>query len=166
MSHSELQALFKRHARPLSAYLNNQVHDAQLAADLMQESFVRLTEQFPQGKIQDCESWLYRTARNLLYDHFRQQQRQPLTLRNDAEIEEFPDAGPQPERLVIDHQQALWIHKTLATLPPRTQTIFRLSRFDGLSQGEIATTLRVSLSTVEKHLARALAKLMSGINHQ
>ena len=163
MSSIELQVLFERHARPLLAYLKSQLNDAQLADDLMQESFARLTEHYPQGKIQDSESWLFRTARNLLFDHYRQQQRRQTTAFSDEEMAHFPSGDPNAEQRAIDHQQVEIVVAQLSTLPERTQTIFRLSRFEGLPQTEIATVLGVSLSTVEKHLAQALATMMSGI---
>lgn len=163
MSNIELQVLFERHAPPLLAYLKSQLNDAQLADDLMQESFARLTEHYPQGKIQDSESWLFRTARNLLFDHYRQQQRRQTTAFSDDEMAHFPCGDPNAEQRAIDHQQVEMIIACLLTLPERTQTIFRLSRFEGLAQTEIATRLGVSLSTVEKHLAQALAAMMCGI---
>lgn len=163
MSNIELQALFERHAPPLLAYLKSQLNDAQLADDLMQESFARLTEHYPQGKIQDSESWLFRTARNLLFDHYRQQQRRQTTTFSDDELANFPGTDPNAEQRAIDHQQVELIIAQLLTLPERTQTIFRLSRFEGLPQTDIATRLGVSLSTVEKHLAQALATMMGGI---
>lgn len=163
MSNIELQLLFKRHARPLLAYLRSQLNDAQLADDLLQESFARLTEHYPQGKIQDSESWLFRTARNLLFDHYRQQQRRQTTTFSDDEMAHFPSDDPDAEQRTIDHQQVEIIIARLSTLPERTQTIFRLSRFEGLPQTDIAMQLGVSLSTVEKHLAQALATMMGGI---
>ena len=163
MSNIELQVLFKRYAQPLLAYLKSQLNDAQLADDLMQESFARLTEHYPQGKIQDSESWLFRTARNLPFDHYRPQQRRQTTAFSDEEMAHFPSGEPNAEQRAIDHQQVEIVVAQLSTLPERTQTIFRLSRFEGLPQTEIATVLGVSRSTVEKHLAQALATMMSGI---
>ena len=163
MSNIELQVLFKRYAQPLLAYLKSQLNDAQLADDLMQESFARLTEHYPQGKIQDSESWLFRTARNLLFDHYRQQQRRQTTAFSDEEMAHFPSGDPDAEQRVMDYQQVEIVIAQLMTLPERTQTIFHLSRFEGLPQTDIAARLGVSLSTVEKHLAQALATLMGGI---
>ncbi|MFK3707274.1 RNA polymerase sigma factor [Klebsiella sp. NPDC088457] len=163
MSNIELQVLFERHAQPLLAYLKSQLHDAQLADDLMQESFARLTEHYPQGKIQDSESYLFRTARNLLFDHYRQLQRRQTTAFSADEMAHFPSGDPNAEQRAIDQQQAERIIVQLMTLPERTQTIFRLSRFEGVAQADIAQRLGVSLSTVEKHLAQALAALLCGM---
>lgn len=51
-------------------------------------------------------------------------------------------------------------------MPPRTQQIFRLNRLDGLTQAQVAAQLGVSLSTVEKHLASALERLMARMEEQ
>lgn len=62
----------------------------QLAADLAQESFTRLTEQYPQGNILDIEAYLYKTAKNLMLDHLRQQQRRQTEAVEDDILAQYP----------------------------------------------------------------------------
>lgn len=166
MSNSELQALFQRHMRPLQAYLNAKLRDPQLAADLAQESFTRLTELYPQGNIIDIEAYLYKTAKNLMLDHIRQQQRRQTDLVEDDVLAQLPAGGPALEQLAIDSQMLLLLQQALASMPVRTQQIFRLNRLEGLTQAQVAVELGVSLSTVEKHLAGALEILMARMDAQ
>ncbi|HHK8037149.1 TPA: RNA polymerase sigma factor [Serratia marcescens] len=166
MSNSELQALFLRHMRPLQAYLNAKLRDPQLAADLAQESFTRLTEQYPQGNILDIEAYLYKTAKNLMLDHLRQQQRRQTEAVEDDILAQYPSGEPALEQLAIDGQLLQLLQQALAGMPPRTQQIFRLNRLDGLTQAQVAAQLGVSLSTVEKHLASALEQLMARMEEQ
>jgi RNA polymerase sigma-70 factor (ECF subfamily) len=51
------------------------------------------------------------------------------------------------------------IHKAVANLPPKCRVIFCLSRFEGLSNQEIANELKLSKRTVENQLGNALVKL-------
>jgi RNA polymerase sigma-70 factor (ECF subfamily) len=44
----------------------------------------------------------------------------------------------------------------LQRLPERSRQVFYLSRFEGLTQREIAVRLRLSRTSVEKHMRRAL----------
>ena len=60
--------------RPCSL-LTRKVRDPQLAADLVQESFLRLAEQRGKERIDNSPAYLYRTAHNLMIDHARQQSR-------------------------------------------------------------------------------------------
>ncbi|WP_275429540.1 RNA polymerase sigma factor, partial [Proteus mirabilis] len=78
------------------------LRDPQLAADLAQESFTRLTELFPQGNILDIEAYLYKTAKNLMLDHVRQQQRRQTEAVEDDILAQYPSGEPALEQRAID----------------------------------------------------------------
>ncbi|MCO2365481.1 RNA polymerase subunit sigma-70 [Pseudomonas aeruginosa] len=128
LAEQDLKALFLRHARQLQSYLLRKTRDPHLAADLAQESFLRLTEQRHKEPIEHVDAYLYRTAHNLTIDHYRQERR-----------------------------------RIVAELPPRTREIFRLNRLEGLTHAEVARRLEISDSSVQKHLARALAHVMQAL---
>jgi RNA polymerase sigma-70 factor (ECF subfamily) len=48
------------------------------------------------------------------------------------------------------------INKVVAGLPPQCRKIFELSRYDGQRYSEIATTMNVSVKTVEAQISKAL----------
>ena len=48
------------------------------------------------------------------------------------------------------------IRETIAALPQRCRVIFELNRFEGLSYGEIAKKLDISVKTVENQMSKAL----------
>ena len=51
------------------------------------------------------------------------------------------------------------VNKTLLRLPDKTQIIFRKSRFENLSNQEIAEDMAVSVKTVEAHITNAIKLL-------
>ena len=51
----------------------------------------------------------------------------------------------------------------LATLPQKTQAIFRMHKFDGQSYAEVAAQLSISRSSVEKHMMDALRLLSARV---
>ena len=61
----------------------------------------------------------------------------------------------------------LWIHREkllmqgISKMPPRRQLIFRMSRYEHLSNREIAERLGLSVRTVDKHIELALKDLHS-----
>jgi len=71
----DLKGLFLKHASTLRGYLGRKVRDPQLAADLVQESFLRLAERGRKEQIDNTPGYLYRVAGNLLVDHIRQEAR-------------------------------------------------------------------------------------------
>ena len=56
--------------------------------------------------------------------------------------------------LELEHLEAL-----LARLPERTRDVFMLCRVEGMTHKETARYLRISTSSVQKHMAMALAKM-------
>lgn len=160
MSDSELQRLFARHSSSLCRYLNMYLKDHSLSMDITQESFARMAELMKTSTIQNFDAYLYRIAKNLMVDHFRLQKRQRLMTISDQQWQEIPSRVQSLEATVIHSQQLEQIQEIIQTLPFRTQEIFRLHREEGLTQTEVAQRLNISLSTVEKHLANALAMLI------
>lgn len=61
-----------------------------------------------------------------------------------------------PEAIVIDRDRLERIVRVVQKLPARTQSIFRLHKFDGVSHAEVAARLGISRSSVEKHMMDAL----------
>lgn len=160
LSDTELSGLYLGHARALRGYLTQRLGDPQLAADLVQDAYLRLVEQHCQGKPCPAPAYLYRTARNLLVDHLRQQQRrntQPLTPELIASLE-APDACVEIRAMFEQQRQAL--RDAIEALPPRTREVLQLNRLEGLTHTEVACRMEISDSCVQKHLAKGLAMIM------
>ncbi len=161
MAKFDLTRLFTKHASNLQRSLQHKTQDSQLAADLMQEGFVRLAEQQQKQVIHNAPGFLYRVANNLLMDYFRQHSRQKTDCTEPMHLHQLLDERCDvPEQLAAS-QQLEQIQQALSELPLCTQQIFQLARLDGLSYQEIAAQLKVSESTVQKHLASALTYLLA-----
>lgn len=159
MTDVNLKGLFQKYAKTLQRMLASRTRDPQLAADLTQESFLRLAEQSREAPIDNVPGYLFRTASNLLIDHRRQQARRRTDNATHEVLALVEDEAPDAERQLDAHQRLLRIHQALAELPPRTRQIFTLNRLQGLSYAEVAKRLGISDSSVQKHLARALQHL-------
>ncbi|KAF1066586.1 MAG: putative RNA polymerase sigma factor FecI [Pseudomonas citronellolis] len=159
----DLKALFLRHARQLQTYLLRRTRDPQLAADLAQESFLRLAEQGHREAPENVDAYLYRTARNLAIDHYRQELRRKTDALPNEQLSDIVADQPGPEESAVDANALDRLRRIVAELPPRTQEIFRLNRLEGLTHAEVAQCLAISESSVQKHLARALAHVMQAL---
>ncbi|UCJ17805.1 RNA polymerase sigma factor [Pseudomonas sp. MM211] len=160
MSDLDLKGLFQQHARALQSFLLRKSRDPHLAADLVQESFLRLTEQARHDHIENTPAYLYRTARNLLIDHRRQQERRKTDLVGDEVLNAVEDEVDSLEDTTERQQRMELLQRAVAELPPRTREIFHLNRIEGLTHAEVARRLEISDSSVQKHLSKALSHVM------
>ncbi|MDD5033685.1 MAG: RNA polymerase sigma factor [Methylococcaceae bacterium] len=147
-----LQELFVNHRGELEALLFSRLRCRDTASDISQEAFVRLCRSDDLGKVGNLKAYLFRTALNLVNDHFRSQSvREAVTVQ-------LPDTADRrsAETVFLAEKQLDELVKALAQLSPLCQRIFYLSRFEGLKQREIAEKLNISLRTVEDNLRRAL----------
>lgn len=146
--HWDLHQLFVRHARDINRFLRRRGHTAETAADLTQDTFVRmLTAQPGDAHFKhNPAAYLFRVSRNLSIDHAR---RERLLRRADLAEEDFAAiADPQPtaETLVYDRQRLALTQMALAELPERTRRAFELHRLGEMTIAQVAERLGLSTS--------------------
>lgn len=151
--------MLKRYHRELLNFLNRQVNDRHMAADLAQECFVRVLSVQSSGQaVLDARALLYRTARNLVIDqHRRAAHRQHDDIGDLGDLE-LPSAPQhlQPDEILAYEQQARALVRTIEALPPRCREAFVLNRFEGLSHQEVAERMGISKNMVAQHVARSI----------
>jgi RNA polymerase sigma factor (sigma-70 family) len=139
---------------------------AEAAEDLIQELYLRLMQVPPSAEIANADAYLYRLAFNLMIDQKRSSVRRQL--REDAwtSVTGFERDGapvaqePGADRLLIAKQDLACVLAIVGRLPEQTQRVFRLHKLEELSYREVAVRLGITVSTVEKHMTRALQRLL------
>lgn len=127
--------------------------------DLIQESYVRLwPAEF--ATIMNPRAYLYRTLRNLVYERARHARVVPMELMGEIDDLGVISDEPGAERRLSARQELDRLKRIVAELPPQCRKAFELRKFENLSQREIAARMGVSEGTVEKHLAKALSRLL------
>lgn len=129
-------------------------HDAD---DLVQEAWVKLACYERQHVVAEPEAFLMRTALNLSIDAYR-------TSKNHGEqmlLEEvlLVDTAPAADAILLGRERIARLSECLAGLDAKTRSIFLAHRLDGLSYLVIARDHRLSVSSVEKHIAKAMLEL-------
>lgn len=132
------------------------------AEDLASDVLVRLIG--PNRKEdQQTDAYAFAIARNLQRDGQRRSAvRRMHGWSADADIVPLLHAGNDAldaERVLISRQDAAMLVEGLGELGERTRTIFLLYRLEGWTQREIAAQLGLSISAVEKNVAKAMAHL-------
>lgn len=126
--------------------------------DLTQEVYLRLARRPELTSIENIKAFVFATARNLLRDRFRRKKTRGIQLDIESEEQVATESADPVEALeftqILDKAM-----QVLGTLKPATQRVFLMHRINGLSHSEIALTLGVSASLIEKHMISAIAAL-------
>lgn len=150
-----LDDLYRAHSRWLQLWLRRRLGDREHAADIAQDTFVRLLVSGRLPSLDEGRRHLVQIARHLLIDQWRRQRIERAYLDSIAGLPEAESPSPETQALVIE--ALLQIDTLLAAMPARVREAFLLSQFEGLSYAEIAERLQVSVSSVQKYMLRAIA---------
>jgi RNA polymerase sigma-70 factor (ECF subfamily) len=157
-----LAKLFMLHADALYFFLLRQ-SNAELAADISQQSWLKLLEQRQQFQ-GGCsfKTWLFCLARNALLDEFRRQQRWGLSEISDiTETMLFSEAEPHSaEQQLSQMQQQQQLESAIQQLPVLQQESLLL-QLEGFSLAEIALISNSNTETVKSRLRHARTRLVS-----
>lgn len=138
----------------MEALLRRRVGCRATAADLVQELFLRFWRR-PSAPLEDLGSYLIRSAHNLAIDHLRSE---GARTRNEAGLlpEQRGDSSVSLDAALEAGSDLRRVEAALRGLPERTRHIFLLNRIHGQTYGQIARSMALSQSSVEKHMMRAL----------
>ncbi len=153
-----LSALFLLHQKDLMQFLTYKVRCAEAAADLTQETYLRIVHHPDVGNIDNMRAYLFRIANNLALDYLRSQTRH--TQRDAGPVtDDMLCQKPEPDALLSDHQQLAFLEQIIYGLPPKCRAVFLMSRVEGKSYTEISNELGISPRTVESHMRKALDQI-------
>ena len=132
------------------------VHDAD---DLVQEAWVRLACYEREQAVAKPEAFLMRTALNLSIDTYRMRVNHGEEVLLDEVV--LIDNTPTAEAIVLARERVARLSVCLGRLNEKTRDIFLSHRLDGMSYQQIAQRNQLSISTVEKHVAKATMQVTS-----
>jgi RNA polymerase sigma factor (sigma-70 family) len=128
--------------------------------DLMQDAAVRLLEYCEQGgQVQQPEALLVRTVQRLAINRVRDGHAD-LYVEDRVEDLEVVDLSPGPDEVLSGQQYLEQMQQALDAVSRRTRDIFFMHRLHGFSYAQIARLANMPVSTVEKHIARAMTVLL------
>jgi len=142
----------------LKRYLSRLLRRAEDVEDIAQESFLKVLEAGSKGEIRYPKAYLYRTARNLAFNSLA---RKSNTVVDSIEDFLDPDVIHQSTALEDDvaaQRRFELFCRAAAELPEQCRRVLILRKVYGFSQQEVAEQLNISISTVEKHLAKGMVR--------
>lgn len=133
------------------------------AHDLVQEVFTRLFVLNGWATITSPRAYVLRMLRNLAIERIRRARIIEFQRLPDVDALDLVDEAPGPYRVAAAKDQVRRIWAILEKMPPECRSVLIQRRLDDQSIREIADQTGVSVSTMEKRLARAVYLLTEGL---
>lgn len=164
MTEGGLVQLFGDLRPALARFLLSRGAERDEAEDILQDVHLKLLAE-KLGPVAQPRAYLYSMANNHFLMHRRAAGRRSRREEDWVGVH-GGDAGevddrPSIETELIAREQLATLQRVLDDMPERSRVIFRRFRIEGEPQRQIAEGLGISVSAVEKHLARAYEAIAS-----
>jgi RNA polymerase sigma-70 factor (ECF subfamily) len=151
MDEAKFEAFYRKTAGRIWSYIYRMTGDAATADDLMQKTFFRFLRSNPAIADDDhLRHYVFKTATNLVFDHFRETKRNRERLGHPPRM---PDL--RADRGELRHDMM----RVFAELKPQERALLWLAHVEGSSHDEIAEAMGVKAKSVRVMLFRARKRL-------
>ncbi len=159
-----ITALYSEHNGWLHGWLRKKLGCAHNAADLAQDTFIRIVTAF-KGKddaaaqLREPRAYLTTVATRVLSNHYR---RQSLEQAYADALRQLPESvAPAPEQRLIILETLNEIDALLDSLPHKARTVFLAAQLDGLTYNEIALQYGIAARSVRRYMALAYERCLA-----
>ena len=142
---------YEEYKNKLFSYLVYKSGDYEVSQDIMQESFARHFQSYSHEAV-ISPALLYTIARNAFVDHFRQQNKFPITENV------IPQASVDEEKSFIAKEETSRMYNALNKLPEQDREILSLV-VNGVAYKEIAEIFGLTVANVKVRIHRTRTKL-------
>ncbi|XLS28447.1 RNA polymerase sigma factor [Flavobacteriaceae bacterium M23B6Z8] len=149
------QKIFREHAKNLRNFIYYKCGDADKAADIVQEAFVKLWQKCSTVPPEKAKSFLFTVANNLFLNDVAHQK----VVLNYQSGDHKSSTNENPEYLMELQQFDDKLQKAINNLSEAQREAFLMNRIDGKKYAEIAELLNISVKAVEKRIHGALKSL-------
>ena len=153
LQRQDIATLYADHHGWLQGWLRKKLGSTACAADVAQDTFMRLLDREDAVAAREPRAFLATVAQRVLFNHYRRQKLEQAYLDVLAQLP--PPHAPSPEERALLLATVSELDRMLDGLPPPVKRAFLLRQLDELPQEDIARQLGISLATVKRHLQRA-----------
>jgi RNA polymerase sigma-70 factor, ECF subfamily len=155
--------IVRAYETPVFNYVLRLVGDRTLAEDLTQEVFLRVFQGLPNFSLR-CRftTWLFQVTKNRVLDELRALERRPRSLVTLDELPQLEILDPPAER--VEAIDAVW--RAVHDLSVDLKLALLLRDVVGLSYGEIAESLEVTLATVKWRIFKAREEVQLALGRE
>jgi len=141
--------------RFISLFVNSGQESEELASDV----FISLWNNRDNlADISDLDNYIFIVAKNKALNHLRKGKTELVDL-DSFQVDAFHNTNTTPESIYISQEEVEKLNAAINELPQKTKMAFQLVRENKLKYKDAAEILGVSIKTIEKQVAAAVAKL-------
>lgn len=150
------ELLFKLYYKALCSHAVRFVYSKQVAEDLVGEVFYVFWQKQRYTQIHTSyRAYLFTAVRQRALTYIRWEFGRDNTTEDVENVHQV-SPNPSPEQLLQFDELYFAIEKAIQSMPPQSQKVFLMNRFEGKKYMLIAKELQISLKTVEAHMTKAL----------
>lgn len=153
---SPLFQVFRTCATELRSFLTRRLGCPDLAADLVQDTYIRLATRLDPDVHGNPRALVFRIAANLATDHSRKQRLRDAYDGGNLDEVVVSSPEPAPDAELAAQQEHALLKEAIEQLPDKRRTVFLLRMAQGLPYDQIADRIGISVSAVEKHMTKAI----------
>jgi RNA polymerase sigma-70 factor, ECF subfamily len=157
--------LYKDFYIPLCTYAFRITRNKEISEEIVQDTFLKMWEHKEiLSSVNSLPGYLFRAVRNNCLNHLKH-----LTIIHKyedfysqmlADAEEYLAITQENgQSILISKEFEKQVYDAIEKLPEQCRHIFKLSRFEGLKNNEIADVKGITINTVQKQISIALEKL-------
>ena len=162
-SHPGITALYTDHHRWLHGWLRGKLGNTFDAADLAQDTFMRLLDapdSTPEKKddwqLREPRAYLTLIAKRLMANLYRRRSLEQAYLEALSLVPETLAPSPEQQAIILETLQE--VDAMLDGLPQPVRTAFLLAQLEGLGYAEIASRMGLSERSIKRYMAQAMAR--------
>jgi RNA polymerase sigma-70 factor, ECF subfamily len=157
------EELFQAHSGWVYGYCLRVLRSPEEAEDALQTTYLNACRSLSRGTRPEAGSaWLLRIAQNVCFARLRSSGRRDK-LERLQDVTMLAETVPAPERT---REEVIGLVDALETLPERQRRAILLREWQGLSYGEVASTLGITQGAVETLIFRARRSLAAALQDQ
>lgn len=122
------------------------------AEDITQDAFVKLWEKRAQVRMETVKVYLFTIANNMTLNEIKHQ-----SVVMGFVSRSKPASMTESPQFELEKQEfAAKLKAAIDSMPEKSRVVFLMNRIDGLTYGEIADRLHLSVKAIEKRMKKAL----------
>ena len=133
------------------------------AEDIISETYLRTNERFGNEEIAYPKAFLYKTSRNLALNYLSKHENRLTDSLEGLPLSDVYLLSEELESQIEAQAKFRLFCSAVESLPPKCRKAFLLKRVHGWTCKSIAEEMGISVSTVEKHVAKGLLRCANSL---